>query len=405
MHAYRKIFAPMHTQKHFLPYTFVAVSMMAICSIPLAARQPTVTRLDGSKITSSQIDSTVTHLMEASHVTGAGIAIFNDGKIAYLKTYGVRDKEKLLPLTLDSVMPAASLTKSAFATMVMQLVRQKVIDLDKPIYEYLPKPLPEYPGYKDLAPDPRYRQITMRMLLDHTSGFPNWRWFTDDKKLSIYFMPGSRFAYSGEGIALAQMVVETVTSKSVQDLMEGHIFKPLGMTSTSMIWEPRFEGDYANGYDEQEKSLGAQRRTKAGAAGSMQTTLRDFALFVRAVIDGTILEKKTRALMLTPQIRITSKHMFPTLASETTTENENIQLSSGLGWGLYRTPYGMAFFKGGHDDGWRHYVVCFDRPKAGILIMTNSSNGDEIFISLLEDLLRNTFTPLEWERFKPVIKN
>jgi CubicO group peptidase (beta-lactamase class C family) len=108
-------------------------------------------------------------------------------------------------------MTAASLTKAAFATMVMQLVQNRVVDLDKPVYRYLPKPLPEYPGYTDLANDPCYKQITMRMLLDHTSGFPNWRRFTDDKKLSIYFTPGSRFAYSGEGIALAQMVVETVT--------------------------------------------------------------------------------------------------------------------------------------------------------------------------------------------------
>jgi CubicO group peptidase (beta-lactamase class C family) len=135
------------------------------------------------------------------------------------------------------------------------------------------------------------------------------------------------------------------------------------------------------------------------------TTVLDYALFVRAVIDGTILEKKTRKLMLAPQIRITSKHMFPTLATETTTENENIELSSGLGWGLYRTPYGVAFFKEGHDDGWRHYVVCFDRPKAGILIMTNSSNGEDIFSGLLKDLFGNTFTPLEWERFKPVTKH
>jgi len=84
-------------------------------------------------------------------------------------------------------MTAASLTKPAFATMVMHLVQERIIDLDKPVYEYLPKPLPDYPAYKDLAGDQRYKQITMRMLLDHTSGFPNWRRFTDDKKLKIYF--------------------------------------------------------------------------------------------------------------------------------------------------------------------------------------------------------------------------
>jgi CubicO group peptidase (beta-lactamase class C family) len=75
--------------------------------------------------------------------------------------------------------------------MVMQLVHEGVIELDKPVYEYLLKPLPDYAAYKDLADNPRYKQITMRMLLDHTSGFPDWRRVTNDKKLRIYFPPGS----------------------------------------------------------------------------------------------------------------------------------------------------------------------------------------------------------------------
>jgi CubicO group peptidase (beta-lactamase class C family) len=87
--------------------------------------------------------------------------------------------------------------------------------------------------------------------------------------------------------------------------------------------------------------------------------------------------------------------------TETSTENQSIRLSYGLGWGLYWTPYGRAFFKEGHDEGWRHYAVCFDKPGIGILIMTNSSNGEGIYKELLETLLKNTFTPIEWEQFTP----
>src|SRR4030095_1783525 len=98
---------------------------------------------------------------------GVGIAIFNDGKVAYLKTYGVRDKEKNLPLTENSVMAAASLTKVTFAYLVMQLVEKRVLDLEKPVYQYLSKTLTEYSAYKDLADDPRFKHITARMLLSH----------------------------------------------------------------------------------------------------------------------------------------------------------------------------------------------------------------------------------------------
>jgi CubicO group peptidase (beta-lactamase class C family) len=205
-----------------------------IGALSLFGQPPSVVRLDSRKISPSEIDAAVVQLMERAHVTGVGIAVLNDGKVVYLKAYGVRDKEKHLPLTPDSVMTAASLTKPAFATMVMRLVDERIIELDKPVYEYLPKPLPEYDAYKDLADDHRYKQITMRMLLDHTSGFPNWRWLIDDKKLRIYFTPGSRFAYSGEGIDLAQMVVETVTKKSISELMNEYLFQPLGMTRTGM---------------------------------------------------------------------------------------------------------------------------------------------------------------------------
>ena len=360
-----------------------------------------VKRLDGSSITPAQIDRTVTRLMRVADVTGVGIAIFNDGKIAYRKAYGLRDKEKNLPLTEDSIMTAASFSKVAFAYMVMQLVEKGILDLDKPVYQYLPKPLPEYPQYKDLAGDSRYQRITPRMLLDHTSGFPNWRWSNDDRKLNINFDPGSRFAYSGEGIVLLQLVVETITKKPLEELMQEHIFQPSGMTRTSMVWQNRFETDYANGYDESGRSLGPEQRQKADAAGSMQTTIRDFSRFMQAVMQGERLRKETQALMISPQVSISSKHEFPTLSTETTDSNKSIRLSYGLGWGLYWTPYGEAFFKEGHDEGWRHYTVCFEKEKTAIVIMTNSSNGEGIIKELLETLLKNTFTPIEWEGYTP----
>jgi CubicO group peptidase (beta-lactamase class C family) len=362
---------------------------------------PAIKRLDGSMFTAAEIDGTVTRLMNAAKVTGAGIAILNDGKIVYLKTYGFRDLKKSRPLTPDSVMSAASFTKVVFAYMVMQLVQEGVLDLDKPFYQYLPKPLPEYGRYTDLAGNERYKKITARMLLDHTSGFPNWRRFNDDRKLHIHFEPGSRFAYSGEGIALLQLIVETVTKKPLADLMDERVFQPLGMTRTSMVWSWRFERDHANGYDEQENSLGPQRRLRADSAGSMLTTPADFALFMQAVMQGHGLRKEIKDLMLSPQIQILSKHEFPPFSTETTDENKSIRLSYGLGWGLYWTPYGKAFFKEGHDDGWRNYTVCFDDAKTGIVIMTNSSNGEGIFKELLESLLKNTYTPIEWEGYTP----
>lgn len=85
--------------------------------------------------------------------------------------------------------------------------------------------------------------------------------------------------------------------------------------------------------------------------------------------------------MIRAQIAITAKHEFPTFENELTDENKAIRLSYGLAWGLYWTPYGEAFFKEGHDYGWRNYAVCFDKS-GGMVIMTNSSNGEGIYKEL-----------------------
>jgi CubicO group peptidase (beta-lactamase class C family) len=382
-----------------LPLLCVLLISVVIHSTEAAATD--VRRLDKSRITQAEIDAKVTSLMKAAEVPGVAIAILNDGKIAYLKTYGFRDTERKLPLTADSVMYAASFTKVSFAYMAMELVHSGVLNLDKPIYQYLPQPLPEYPDYRDLAGDQRYKRMTARMLLSHTSGFANLRWLEQDHKLKIHFEPGSRYAYSGEGMRLLQLVIETIAGKPLEMLMQDLVFRPFGMTRTSMIWQSNFDGDYANGYDEYGRSLGPEKRDKADAAGSMQTTISDFSRFMQAVARRERLRKQTWEQMFTPQISIASKRQFPTLANEPTDQNNSIRLSYGLGWGLYWTPYGKAFFKEGHADGWRNYTVCFEDSKSGLVIMTNSGNGEGIFKYLLEALLKNNYTPVEWEGFAP----
>jgi len=378
---------------------FVVALLVCVVS-PLVGAQRGITRLDGSIVTPADIDGTVQRLMQAGQVSGLGIAILNQRKVAYLKAYGERDSTRHLPLTADSVMTSASYTKSTFAFAVMQLVEEGLLNLDRPIQEYLSKPLPEYPDYKDLAGDERYRRITLRMLLSHTVGFPNLRVFNMGR-LNINFEPGSRYAYSGEGIQLMQLVVQEVTGKPLQDVMRERVLRPFGMTRTSMVWEEAFESDFANGYDERGRSLGPQRRRRADAAGSMQTTLADFARFIEGLAQGKGLKKQTRALMFSPQVRISTRTQFPSLTTEITDRNNAIRLSYGLGWGLFWTPVGKAFFKEGHDDGWQHYTVVFDDRGTGIVMMANSSNGEGIFQELLEQLIRNTYTPIEWEGYTP----
>ena len=379
----------------------VIILLSFILPITSFAQNIHIKRLDGSRISTAEVEQTVTRLMREAHVTGLSLAILNDNKIAYVKSFGYRNKEASLPLTENTVMYGASFTKSVFACLVMQLVSEGVIDLDKPIYQYFPKPLPKYEKYQDLAGDEPYKLLTMRMLLSHTTGFPNFRVFTSNGKLNINFTPGTKYAYSGEGINLAQFVVETVTKKDVGEMIQERIFKPFGMTRTGMTWDDKFKPDVAFGYDENEKSLGHNLRKSVRAAGSMDTTISDFARFMEAVMQGKALTKKARHEMLKPQIQIYSAAQFPSLNTVTTEENRAIKLAYGLGWGLFQSPYGQAYFKEGHDDGWENHAVAFPDKKIAIVLMANSSNGDSIFKELLETIIKDKSTPWKWENYVP----
>src|SRR5579871_1391206 len=207
-------------------------------------------KLDNSTIAAADVDAIVERVRSAARVPGVAIAVFDQGEVAYEHAYGLRDTEANLPFTTDTVMIAASLTKPAFAHVLLRHVDAGELALDAPIEEYLPQPLSDYPRWQDLADDPRRHRITARMLLAHTSGLPNWRQFEDDKKLHLHFEPGTRFAYSGEGIDLLQFVLETVAHAPLDDLMQREVFEPLGMTRSAMLWQPRFEDDHATEYDE-----------------------------------------------------------------------------------------------------------------------------------------------------------
>jgi CubicO group peptidase (beta-lactamase class C family) len=362
--------------------------------------------LDGRPLTAKGIDATVEGLMEAGEVPGLALALIRDGKVAYLHAYGLRDVEKKLPLEPQTVMYGASLTKATFAWFVMQLVDEGRIDLDRPISEYLPKPLPEYADYADLAGDPRWKRLTMRILLSHTSGFPNFRFFTphgldEHGKLAFAFDPGTRYSYSGEGILLAQRVLEWGPGLDVGAEMQKRIFDRFGMARTSMTWRDGFRSDLAQGYGEDGTLLGHNARSHVRAPGSMDTTLDDWSRFLAGVVRGEGLSSKSKDEMIRRQIAIHSATQFPTWSDATTHEYDAIRLGYGLGWGVFETPFGHAYFKEGHDDGTANYALCVEPRRACILLLSNSVRAEGIFAPLVDALMGETGLPWKWEDYVP----
>ncbi len=378
-------------------------SLLFIVIITAAySQQNQIVKPDGKIISIGEVDKAVKKLMDTAEVTGLCIGIIADNKVAYIKGYGYKSKPSRQLNDTATCFYAASLAKALFAYIVMQLVDEGRIELDKPLYTYLPKPLPEYTQYIDLASDERWKLITARHCLSHTTGFPNWREYNprDNKKLEIFFTPGERYAYSGEGIYLLQFVVETITGKPLETLAQEKVFKPFNMRRTSFLWQPSFETNYALGHDKNEDTIAKDRRIKANAAGSMETTIADYSRFMEAVMQGKGISQKSKEMMLSPQIAINSQRQFPSLNPDTTNDNRKIGLAYGLGWGLFTSPQGKVFFKEGHGDGWEHYALSFPDKKFSLIIITNSGNGESAFKELVEQLTGVTI-PWYWQGYTP----
>ena len=369
-----------------------------------------IKRLDNSTITSEKLTAEINRLTKAAHVTGMVVTVFNNNKPVYEKAFGYKNAEAKEPMQTKTEFYGASLSKTVFAVLVMKLVEKGVLDLDKPLQEYLPKPIYEYPpvtprawheDYSSLKNDSLYQTITARMCLDHSAGFANWRWFEPDQKLRVDAKPGSRYRYSGEGLVYLQVVLEKMLQMPLDSMMQQNIFRPLGMNTSSYSWQPRFESNYCLGHDAHEKPYQKDKDNAPRSASTLETTPEDYTRFLTAVMNYEIISWKARTEMFKPQIRIRSISQFGPLSLKDSTLNEKIQLSYGLGWGLYKTPFGWGAFKEGNGDGFQHYSVIFPDKKLGILIMTNSDNGESIYKELLQIAIADTYMPWKWENYIP----
>ncbi|HTY83135.1 MAG TPA: serine hydrolase domain-containing protein [Silvibacterium sp.] len=390
----------------------ILVLLLFLCDICGAQNTPTasIRRLDGSKISTSKADSFARKTLEATHVTGAEIAVLNNGRLVWSAGYGLRCKNPDQPMGPDTSIWAASITKSVFSTYVMLLVQRGEFNLDEPIARQLPKPLAQYEPYhdsaSDLVRDPQWQLVTPRMLLSHTSGLANFAFIEPDKKMHLHFKPGTQFLYSGEGINVVQFVIEQKQGKSLDQLMQEAIFGPLGMTHTGLIYRSDFEANIADRFDTQGNFRSKTRRFPARAAGSMTTSSDDLAKFTTALLAGRIIQKPAQTEMLSPVFYIHTRHEFrlpdETDAGPDTKEADSVGLAYGIGWGLLtKTKFGPAFFKEGHGDGAQNYMICFERQKSCMIVLTNSDNGELAFRSLFETILGDTVTPWEWEGYTP----
>lgn len=361
----------------------VVITICLTTNVAFAPKSQPRAPLNNSAV--ARLEQTIPHLMTEADIPGLSIALIRNSNVIWTRGFGVTNSETKARVNDNTVFEAASLTKPVFAYAVLKLVDNGKLDLDTPLVKYLP-------GRYDVGDDPRLDQITARHVLSHTTGFPNWR-PEGDKTLKIYFTPGNRFSYSGEGFVYLSKVVEHITGESQEAFIKRTVLDPLDMKSSNLVWRSDYESLKTFTHDWVGGVSGRGKPDKPNAAASLQTTANDYAKFVIAVLKGTGLKPATTRLMLTPQASVT---LAGTNSLNTPDAKRSTTVLWGLGWGLEKTQDGMTFWHWGDNGDTKAFVLADPKQKTGFVMFANSANGLSIINDIVESVMGNDHPALSW---------
>lgn len=327
------------------------------------------------------IEREIPSLMNQFSIPGLSLAIIRDGKIDYVKGFGVRNINTREPVNSSTIFPAASLTKPVFSYLVLKLYDEGKIDIDTPLYKYIPiKYLEKYfiearvtePGF-DFE---EFKKITGRLVLCHSTGLPVYQ---ASIPLTFSFSPGTQFQYSPFSFRLLELAVYCVQGSNenhlfktdLNDWVTQYVFEPLGMTNSSMIWRKEFNKTTVAGHDPFNSTSGKFIENRyAGSQASLYTTAEDYARFIIAVMKGDGLKKSTAAEMLRSQINMTEENNF-----------------WGLGVRLEKADKGLYFWQFGDYGLQKSFMIGSSDLQDGLVYFSNSYYGlcpsDEIIKLIL----------------------
>jgi CubicO group peptidase (beta-lactamase class C family) len=308
------------------------------------------------------------------------VLVAENGKIIYKEAFGLANREWNIPNTTDTKFMIGSVSKPITATLILILVQKKLVSLDKTIQDYLPE-FKNKPAAK----------VTIRLLLNHTSGMPNYdiikdffpkisrQSFSRENYLKIYrdsalaFVPGTRYMYSSWGYFTLGYIIEKVTGKSYAQVMKDEIFSKLKMESSGSYLHTQIVYKRASGYDYGLGNfLSADFRDQSNAMGTgdIYSTVEDLFKFHVAITNNTLLNKELTDEMFTPGLR---------------------PARYGYGWfnqNFRYTPTDSitANYHLGTTEGFNAFMIRIAETNSMAVILCNSANTD--YSGIIRSLLK-----------------
>jgi D-alanyl-D-alanine carboxypeptidase len=349
------------------------LSLFIWLTLSIAHCEPS--RPSNEEVLSDKVDKLVQDKMYNEQIPGLALAVLKDGKILKAQAYGFADVDSKVPATTNTVFRIASLSKQFVATAIMMLVEEGKISLDDPVSKYL-----------DGTPR-RWKKITIRHLLTHTSGIPDFnnenipvadgpgdydqRVLTAVSRRWLHFAPGDEWRYSNTNYHLLGMIIRKITGKPYGDFLRERIFEPLGMTRTTVSPENGIYPGLASGYlwDNGLHRVGVPIGVTAG--GSILSTISDMAKWDAALYPDKLLKQSSLQQMWTP-VRL----------------NDSMTWRYGFGWSVGRINDHLIVSHTGNIRGFSSAIEREVDDRLTVIVLDNRFYSYEAAATLVQKISR-----------------
>lgn len=336
-----------------------------------------------------KLNSAISKLLRAYAVPGLAVGVIERGRISFTRGYGMAEQDAKRPMTEDTVLNFASISKPVTAWGMMRLVETRQLGLDSPVGPLLQRwtlPKTEFDN----------NGVTIRRLLSHTAGIsvPSVPWFPagstlptleqvlsglagDKGPVRVEQQPGAAWSYSGGGYAIIQLLIEELSKQPFDEYMRAQVFKPLGMNSTGYIPRADLASRTAVLYGADGRPV-PRYRLVSEAAGGLNSTVRDFVRFLAAYV-GTDNQAPGRKIISPASLKLMT-------SPATKVELPGVNGATyGLGHGVHRATTGdLIVYHSGGNPGVRAYFLVSLTQGNGMIVVTNSDKGAPV----LQEVIR-----------------
>lgn len=326
-------------------------------------------------ILQTQVESIIERTMRENGIPGLALGVVQNGRIVYAKGFGAATPNNKQPITTQSVFNLASITKLFTATAIMQLVERGKINLDARVTEFLP--------YFKLK-DERFKQITVRHLLDHTSGLGFIEENPFERKadfhagalerhvramenLTLESAPGEKYEYSNEGFDILGDIIAKSSKSAYEDYIKRNILEPLGMKNSTVLVSSKIPSRY---FSDEEGKININENVPFNRAfapsSALNSNIDDMNRWMLACLNRGMLAGKRH-------LKASSYNVMWRLPVKPANGNKEFPKGGKMGGGWYRWNYKnyQIVGHGGAELGFNSFTALAPDNSIGVIVIGN----------------------------------